>query len=225
MGRGQSWLQDFAWRTTGIPYLMKASSHLALSPRSPSHDLVTLAFLEAVKSCVLTPLFTWSWGPQWPWSPQNPLPTPSPYQRLLFQIPLPTNPYVPVPSTCPCPSWVTSSSSALSSSRTHRMQEPTASLVPSLTLIPVHFQMPPFHWVSKTGPAASTSPGHLLEMQIIRVPFRLTNSVTKFGVGDGQQCIFYQASRWFRYSPVCEDHWTTHFHLLILRNKEIEVIC
>ena len=68
-------------------------------------------------------------------------------------------------------------------------------------------------------PAASTSPGYLLEMQIIRVPFRLINSGTKFGVGSGQQRMFYQASRWFRYSPVCEDHWTTHFHLLILRNK------
>lgn len=116
MGRGQSWLQDFAWRPTGIPYLMKASSHLALSPSSPSHYLVMLAFLEAAKRCVLTPLFPWSWGPHWPWSPQNPLPAPSPYQRLLFQLPLPTNPYVPVPSTCLCPSWVTPTSSALSSS-------------------------------------------------------------------------------------------------------------
>ena len=44
-------------------------------------------------------------------------------------------------------------------------------------------------------PAASTSPGYLLEMQIIRVPFRLTNSGTKFGVGSGQQRMFYQASR------------------------------
>ena len=156
MGRGQSWLQDFAWRTIGISYLMKASSHLALSPGSLSHDLVTLAFLEAVKSCVLTPLFTWSWGPQWPWSPQNRLPTPSPYQRLLFQLPLPTDPYVPVPSTCPCLSWVTPSSSALSSSRMHRMQELTASFVPFLTLTPVHFQMPPIHWVSKWDPQTSS---------------------------------------------------------------------
>lgn len=43
-------------------------------------------------------------------------------------------------------------------------------------------------------PAASASPGYLLEMQIIRVPFQ-TNSGAKFGVGGGQQCMFYQASR------------------------------
>ena len=184
MGRGQSWLQDFAWRPTGIPYLMKASSHLALSPSSPSHYL---AFLEAAKRCVLTPLFPWSWGPHWPWSPQNPLPAPSPYQRLLFQLLLPTNPYVPVPSTCLCPSWVTPTSSALSSSCMHRMQEPTASL-----LIPVHFQMPPVHWISKWGLQTSSIQPHLGTYWRCRLSgshSRSTNSRTKFGVGGGQQCM------------------------------------
>ena len=84
-----------ARRTKGTPYLMKASPHLALSPSSPSHYLVTLAFLEVAKRRVLGPLFTWSWGASLAFVSSELSPHLSLSQRLLFQPPLPTE------SLCP----------------------------------------------------------------------------------------------------------------------------
>lgn len=139
-GEGQSRLQDCGLRT---PYLMKVSPHLALSPSSLSHYLVTLAFLEVVKRHVLSPLFTWSWGASLVFvssefsshlSPisEASLPATPPHRIPMSQFPAQPGSYL-LPQLYLAP-----------------VHTGCVSLIPSFTLAPVlHFQMPPIHWFSK----------------------------------------------------------------------------